>query len=232
MEKKKVYIDGIPAVLWGTETEDWIVAVHGNMSHKEDEVIRLLADEAVKVGYQVLSFDLPEHGERDGKIKCDALNCVSEIGHVWNYARQFSGHLSLFACSMGAYFALLALEEQSIERCWFLSPVVDMLRVIENMMTWFSVSESRLQQEKQIETPIGQTLYWDYYSYVKAHPVLHWSTPTHVLYGEKDELSEYAFVSRFSQHFNCTLEVMEDGEHYFHTLGQLRYFKQWLQKSL
>ena len=40
------------------------IAVHGNMSNKEDAVIQILAEEANQKGYQVLSFDLPEHGER------------------------------------------------------------------------------------------------------------------------------------------------------------------------
>lgn len=40
------------------------IAVHGNMSNKEDAVIQILAEEADRKGYQVLSFDLPEHGER------------------------------------------------------------------------------------------------------------------------------------------------------------------------
>lgn len=39
------------------------IAVHGNMSNKEDAVIQILAEEADRKGYQVLSFDLPEHGE-------------------------------------------------------------------------------------------------------------------------------------------------------------------------
>lgn len=33
------------------------------MLNKEDTVIQILAEEALQKGYQVLSFDLPKHGE-------------------------------------------------------------------------------------------------------------------------------------------------------------------------
>ncbi len=52
----------IPAILWGEHTGNLYIAVHGNMSNKADEPIVIFAEEAVKKGYQVLSFDLPEHG--------------------------------------------------------------------------------------------------------------------------------------------------------------------------
>ncbi len=38
------------------------------MSNKEDTVIQKLAEEANQKGYQVLSFDLPEHGRKEQMI--------------------------------------------------------------------------------------------------------------------------------------------------------------------
>ena len=64
MLKNNFKISNIPAVLWGDKSEKIFIAVHGNMSNKEDAVIQILAEEADRKGYQVLSFDLPEHGER------------------------------------------------------------------------------------------------------------------------------------------------------------------------
>ena len=59
---KKFFIDNIPAVLWGEKSSKLIIAVHGNLSNKLDVPISLLAEVAVPRGYQVLSFDLPQHG--------------------------------------------------------------------------------------------------------------------------------------------------------------------------
>ncbi|MDQ0150269.1 putative alpha/beta-fold hydrolase [Eubacterium multiforme] len=64
MIKDRFNINNIPTVLWGEKSKKLFIAVHGNMSNKEDIVIQILAEEALQKGYQVLSFDLPEHGER------------------------------------------------------------------------------------------------------------------------------------------------------------------------
>lgn len=64
MKKEFFKINNIPAVLWGETSEKIIISVHGNMSHKEDIPIEILAEIGNQKNYQILSFDLPEHGER------------------------------------------------------------------------------------------------------------------------------------------------------------------------
>jgi hypothetical protein len=99
-------------------------------------------------------------------------------------------------------------------------------------MKWFNVSEDRLKDDKEIETPIGQTLYWDYYCYVKSHPIDNWNRTTAILYGSEDDNSEFDVVSDFAVRFHCKLQVLEHGEHYFHTDQQLSYFRQWLKDDI
>jgi len=233
MEKRKIEIQGIPSILWGEGSDKLFIAVHGNMSSKEDTVIRMFAEEAVKKGYGVISFDLPEHGERKGEDRlCSARNCVEDLNTIYEYAEKIGNPTGVFACSMGAYFSLLAYAQKPLEKCLFLSPVVDMKRIIENMMKWFGVTEERLKEEKEIQTPVGQTLYWDYYSYVKENPVGAWNKPTSILYGAKDELCEFDTIQDFVERNQCNLDVMESGEHYFHTREQLVYYEKWLRKNL
>jgi len=107
-----------------------------------------------------------------------------------------------------------------------------MERVINNLMTWFDISEDRLKTEEEVYTPIGQTLYWDYYCYVKSHPIHKWNMPTAILYGSQDNLSAFDVVSAFSDRFHCELDVMESGEHYFHTEEQLQFFRQWVKRNI
>ncbi|WP_053955024.1 alpha/beta hydrolase [Inediibacterium massiliense] len=233
MIKQNFKIENIPAILWGNQSDKLFVVVHGNMSNKEDDMVIVFAQEAIKRGYQVLSFDLPEHGERkDENYACKVQNCVQDLDKIMCYAQSLSNNISIFACSMGAYFSLLAYKNMHLKQCLFLSPVVNMERIITNMMIWFNVSESRLKVEKEIPTPIGQTLYWDYYCYVKKHPIVVWNHPTSILYGSEDNLCELDVVSAFVKFFNCDLEVMEGGEHYFHTKEQLQFFRKWLQKHI
>ncbi|MBP2652191.1 MAG: alpha/beta hydrolase [Firmicutes bacterium] len=233
MVKQTLLIKNIPAVLWGEKNSKIMVAVHGNMSNKTDVPIAMLAEEAVPLGYQVLSFDLPQHGDRKKEpTLCKAQNCVHDLSKIMEFAIGYSNDVSLFACSMGAYFSLLAYKNVSLRQILFLSPVVDMGRVIDNMMMWFNVSKERLQAEQEIILPVGQTLYWDYYCYVKENPVACWKRFTAILYGSEDNLSEFEVVSSFANKFDCALEVMSGGEHYFHTPEQLNFFRQWLKKYL
>ncbi len=233
MIKQNLKIENIPTILWGNKSDKLFIVVHGNMSHKADDLVVVFAEEATARGYQVLSFDLPEHGDRkDGNYPCKVQNCVRDLNSIMRYAQLISSNISLFACSMGAYFSLLAYKQNTLKQCLFLSPVVNMERLINNMMIWCNISENKLKEEKEIKTTMGQTFYWDYYCYVKEHPIDEWSNPTSILYGSNDDLCEFEVISEFVKCFNCDLQVMENGEHYFHTEKQLEFFRQWLKKHL
>lgn len=233
MENKVFRIEKIPTVIWGESSEKVIIAVHGNMSSKTDVPIEILAKCALAKNYQVLSFDLPEHGDRkDEDTICKPQSCVKDFLTVMEYAKSKWKNISLFANSMGAYFSLLAYHREKIERAWFLSPVVDMQRIIENMMTWFDVTEDKLKNQQTISTPTGQTLYWDYYCYVKKHPITDWAIPTNILYGENDEMCDYDTIIKFAKQFSCELEIVLGSKHYFHTPKQLQKLDEWLEKTL
>ena len=231
MEKQYLLIEGIPAVLWGAASDKLFIAVHGDQSNKEDDVIAILANEAEKAGYQTLSFDLPEHGDRKEENRlCNVQNCIEDLSRIMIYARTVSEDISLFGCSIGAYFSMMAYKNEPIRQALFLSPVVDMRRIIENMMLWFDVSKERLKQEKEVITPI-KTLYWDYYQYVVRHPV-EWNKPTALFYGANDELCEYEYVNAFARRFHASMTVLEDSEHFFHTERQLDFLRKWLREHM
>ena len=89
MKTERININNIPSIIWGEKSNKVFIAVHGNMSNKEDEVIKILAEKVVEKGYQVLSFDLPEHGDRkDNKeYLCKVQNCVNDLKQVIEYAK-------------------------------------------------------------------------------------------------------------------------------------------------
>ena len=223
----------IPAILWGEPTGNLYIAAHGNMSNKADEPIAIFAEQAVKKGYQVLSFDLPEHGERSKETyPCKPDTCVSDLTAVYQYARSISDHISFFGCSMGVYFGMLAYHDLPLEQSLFLSPVISMERIIDGLMTGFQVSEQMLKEKQEIVLPVGITLYWDYCRYVKTHPIGAWNVSTGILYGRNDDLVPLAEVSAFAEKNSAVLEIAENGEHYFHTKEQLDSLRTWLKKSL
>ena len=134
---------------------------------------------------------------------------------------------TVIANSIGAFFAMHALPDKKIEKAYFISPVVDMQKLIEDMMSWANVSEVELREKGEIETSFGQTLSWEYLSYVRAHPI-DWAVPTHILYGDKDHLTSLATISAFSRQIGATLTVMENGEHWFHTDEQVQFLDTWI----
>ena len=234
LKAEKIKINGIPSMLWGEKSNKIFIAVHGNMSNKEDEVIKILAQKVISKGYQLLSFDLQEHGERKGDktYLCKVQNCVRDLNNVMAYAKEKYDEINLWACSMGAYFSLLAYKNEDIKQCVFLSPIVNMKTIIDNMMLWSNVTENELKEKQEIKTDFGQTLYWDYYEYVKNNPIISWDKKTHILYGDKDNMQSEDLIKDFSSKFSCDLSVLENGEHYFHTEEQLKFYKEWLDRVI
>lgn len=234
MKIERIKINNIPSIVWGEKSNKVFVAVHGNMSNKEDEVIKILAEKVVSKGYQLLSFDLPEHGERKENTNylCKVQNCIKDLNTIIKYAKEKFKEINLWACSMGAYFSLLAYKNEEIKRCIFLSPVVNMKIIIDNLMVWSNTTEEKLKEKQEIKTDFGQTLYWDYYEYVRDNPITNWNKNTYILYGNKDNMQNEETIKNFSSNFNCNLSILENGEHYFHTEEQLKFYKEWLNKVI
>ena len=101
MQTEQLDLGGIPALVWGPPSDGAVVAVHGNLSHKADTPIQLLAEAASARALQVLSFDLPGHGGRkDEPAPCRIQVCVPELKAVMGYAKKRWAHVGLFACSL------------------------------------------------------------------------------------------------------------------------------------
>ena len=170
MKTQKFMLGDIPAILWGEDSNRVYVHVHGKMSRKE--FAESFAAIAETKGYQTLSFDLPEHGERTDSERCDVWNGVADLKTISDYAFANWERVSLYACSIGAYFSLNAYNAMPFEKALFQSPIVDMERLVKNMMLWSGVTEAELESKKEIPSPVD-TLRWDYYQYIFSHPDRH-----------------------------------------------------------
>ena len=123
-----------------------------------------------------------------------------------------------------------ALSEKHIDSALFISPVVNMERLIEDMMKRANVTEARLNAEKEIATVFSETLSWEYLCYVRNHP-LKWNIPTRILYGENDNLTSIETITDFAEHINAPLTVMNGGEHWFHTKQQMQFLDNWIKST-
>lgn len=230
MKKSEIKIGGIPAILWGESSDRLYIHVHGKMSRKEyAEDFACIANAK---GIQTLSFDLPEHGERkNSKERLDVWNGIRDLKTISDYAFQGWKELSLFACSIGAYFSLNTYSGMKFEKCLFQSPVVDMEYLVNQMMLWFDVTPERLEEEKEIPNAVDP-LRWDYYQYILSHPVKEWNIPTAILYGAKDELQSREVMEAFARRFSCELTVSENSEHPFMTSGDKIIVDRWLAENI
>ncbi len=231
MFKQPISIESIPAIIWGAPSEHVYIFVHGKLSQKEDA--EGFAKTADSKGHQVISFDLPEHGERKAEdYKCTVQNAVHDLRIIGDFVTDQWRNVSLFGNSVGAYFSLIAYRELKFEKCLFLSPILDMENLIQNMMKWFDVTEDSLKEKQEILTPMGETLSWSYYAFVRENPIVKWNNPTYILYGSNDNLTPRSIVATFVANFHCHLDVLQNGEHYFHTKEQLEVVEKWLNLNI
>lgn len=229
MKTQKFMLDDIPSILWGEDSNKVYVHVHGKMSRKE--YAESFAAIAETKGYQTLSFDLPEHGERTDSKRCDVWDGVSDLRTISDYAFANWERVSLYACSIGAYFSLNAYNTMPFEKALFQSPIVDMERLVKNMMLWSGVTEAELESKKEVPSPVD-TLRWDYYQYIISHPITQWNIPTAILYGGKDNLQPEESVRAFAEKFGCSLTVSENSEHPFMAQSDALIVENWLCRNI
>lgn len=230
MKKQTMKIADIPAILYGSRSRRVYLYIHGKNGCKEEA--ERFANTACACGWQVLAIDLPEHGSRkNSPEKLVPWVVVPELQAVYARMQPVWPHIRLYGVSIGAWFAMQALQAEKLEKAMLVSPVVDMEALITKMMQWAGVTEEQLQQAGNISTSFGETLSWPYLCWVREHP-LQWHTPTQVLYGDKDALTSRAVMERFRQESGARLTIMEGGEHWFHTEVQLAVMQSWKEENL
>lgn len=166
---------------------------------------------------------MPEHGERQNEdYPIMVWNGVKDLKSISNYVLNNWKEINLYACSLGAYFSLLAYKDINIKKCLFQCPVL-------NMMKWFNITEDDLRKENSIPTPVGETLYWDYWIYTKENPINKWTVDTYIFYPSKDSLTERSTIDEFISDHSPKLTVLDGAEHYFTDCKSLEKLEIWLQ---
>ena len=193
-----------------------VLYIHGkNGSASENEHYKPLFPECEVIGFDYQTFSPWETG--------------AEIRSVVEKLKSEYDSIILIANSIGAFFSMNAGIDSIIKKAYFISPIVDMERLITDMMDWANVTEDKLKEKGMIHTSLGEDLSWDYLCYVREHPVK-WSVPTAILYGKNDALTSYETISAFAKKHNAKLTVMENGEHWFHTEEQMQFLDNWIRR--
>ena len=197
---------------------DAVIYIHGKGGNAaEAEHYNLLFPSCNVIGLEYKSFTPWDAGK---KIR-EAIN-----GLKTDYDR-----IILIANSIGAFFAMSANIEKDISRAFFISPIVDMEKSITDMMGWAGITGSELQKKGTIHTDFGEELSWEYLYYVREHPVS-WNVPTDILYGSEDNLTSIDTMTAFAQAHHANLTIMDGGDHWFHTVEQMKFLDNWLKNKL
>ena len=193
-----------------------ILYIHGkNGSATECEHYKPLFPECDVIGLDYQTFTPWEAG---AEIRSAVEKLKSEYDNI-----------ILIANSIGAFFSMNAGIDPVIKKAYFISPIVDMERLIADMVAWANVTEDELKEKGIIHTSFGEDLSWEYLIYVREHPIK-WNAPTVILYGIKDNLTSFETISAFAEKHNAKLTVMENGEHWFHTEEQMQFLDDWIVK--
>ena len=152
----------------------------------------------------------------------------SEFPAFFDDQTKDCGEVILIANSIGAYLSMASLYDKKITQAFFISPIVDMEKLILDMMKWENITEQELCIKKEIPTKFGETLSWEYLCYVRDHPI-GWKIPTHIIYGDGDELTSYDTVRSFAERISAELSIMETGVHWFHTDEQMAFIDETIK---
>ena len=120
--------------------------------------------------------------------------------------RKRCDRLTLIANSIGAFFSMSALDAVLVDRAYLISPVVDMEKLIVDMLQRAGVREQELAEKQEIPTAFGETLSWKYLTYVRAHPIA-WHVPTRIWDGAHDDLTAPKTISAFARRVGAELTV-------------------------
>ena len=196
--------------------KDIVVYIHGKNGSAAEAVRyrRLFADS------NVLGFDYKARSPWEAK---------EEFVPFFEPILKSRKSVTIVANSIGAFFAMHALQDMRIKKAYFISPIVNMENLILNMLSQANASEEELRDKGELSTKFGEKLSWRYLCYAREHPTL-WTVPTHILYGEKDELTSFETICEFANQIGATLTVMKNGEHRFYTAQQMRFLNDWIRR--
>ena len=226
MKTEQLFIENTPAVLYGEPSDTLWLFVHGQFGCKEEA---LPFAEIVSPDAQVLSIDLPNHGTRQNRNEEFApWTAAPELTRVMAYARAHWRATNVRATSIGAYFVRLAFAAP--EKALFVSPIVDMERLICDRIGAAGITEQILRERGMYPAREGDMLSWDYLCWVRAHPAKDWYCPQYILYGENDSMTDLATIRTYTAKSGAELIIVPQGEHWFHTPEQLAVMADWERK--
>ena len=183
-------------LFYGARTERAVIALHGFTSNRKSETVMNIAQVATADNAAVLSFDMPEHGDRRAqKGTLTVKNVLEDYTKVVEYVKEeVSDRISLFGSSLGGYFSLLAARyEPSVEQILLKSPALNPIKTLTKAMKECD-NEARCDLLRRLVRDItGGGNGYSVYELAKKYPY----PKTDIIWGKKDEVVDSYDVKSF-----------------------------------
>lgn len=111
MNIAKIHVWKVPVLLYGDLADRVLIYIHGQGGRKEEA--ESFAEIATNYGWQVISVDLPEHGERKGTARFVPWEVIPELQKIMKSAKENWKVIGIYACSMEKDFVRIVKEYQS-----------------------------------------------------------------------------------------------------------------------
>lgn len=209
-----------------------ILAMHGFGGDKESGCIRLLEQEANKVGIGLIKFDWPGHGESEAEGDSLTLeNCLSDLHTMVEYAKEKypEAHLTAFATSFGGYVALLyhLNHDRVFDHLILRSPALRMYNIMENVLMTEESKQNLLEKHYfpygferiiNITEPFVEELKdGDLFVLYGKEPLPNAS----IIHGTMDDVAPIQDSMAFARLHGCSLYPVAGADHRYKKPGEL-----------
>jgi hypothetical protein len=122
-----------------------------------------------------------------------------------------------------------ALGNKPIKQAYFISPMVNLEKLICNMMIGWESPKMNFTKRKLCRRISARRFRGNTCATCVKIPSSG-ASPRRFLYGSNDNLTSLETMREFAQKIGAPLTVMDGGEHWFHTAEQMAFLDKWIRE--
>ena len=228
MKISRFAMEQTPIVIYGEETDRAFLFFH--WENKNRFAIEPFAELALAHGWQVVDAEMAQSGETEEQRALHPWQPVLFLKNLLVHAKRRWENIGVFADSVGAWLCMLAFEGAGVERCLFLSPVLDMADVIASKLDQAGITPAQLRRQKTVSAGEYELTY-DYFRWLQRHRAHALCENTAVLLGGQDPLVSKSSVQRFCGKEGAIITTLPGCDHWFETERAQQLAQDWARQA-
>ena len=228
MKISRFAMEQTPIVIYGEETDRAFLFFH--WENRNCFAIEPFAELALAHGWQVVDAEMAQSGETEEQRALHPWQPVLFLKNLLVHAKRRWENIGVFADSVGAWLCMLAFEGAGVERCLFLSPVLDMADVIASKLDQAGITPAQLRRQKTVSAGEYELTY-DYFRWLQRHRAHALCENTAVLLGGQDPLVSKSSVQRFVGKEGAIITTLPGCDHWFETERAQQFAQDWARQA-